>query len=272
MTGSMTEATQAIEKVVQECNIEAIHRLSDMEQTIRLAQGMKELRALLTEQLVVDLFFPLKGSPLGFRTDEGSNGRPKEYHWSVVRDCLIEAFVKGAKPVWNEFNIISERTYFTKEYFERKVAEFDGLTDLRLDAGVPRTSGDGALVPYSAEWWLGGQRHEMVCDYREAKEDEPSSDTRIPVRVNKGMGMDAILGKAKRKFLARVYERLSGISIPEGDVDGDAIDTVGQDMTNAGGLGQPMSKSEEIAERHRSKSRKGRAGDSQQQDREPGED
>lgn len=44
----------------------------------------------------------------------------------------------------------------------------------------------------------------------------------IPVRVNAGMGADAILGKATRKASAWLYNELTHAGIADGDAEGDA--------------------------------------------------
>jgi hypothetical protein len=88
------------------------------------------------------------------------------------------------------------------------VREFPGLTDLKLDFGVPRTAPNtkGALIVGQASWRLNGQKDTLSRE--------------IPVRVNEFMGVDAIIGKAERKLLKLVYQRLTGSeqSIQDGEV------------------------------------------------------
>ena len=63
----------------------------------------------------------------------------------------------------------------------------------------------------SASW-----KHKGVADKME--------NVVIAVRVNKGQGADATLGKAKRKLLARIYARVTGTVVTDGDVgDPEAI-------------------------------------------------
>ena len=63
-------------------------------------------------------------------------------------------------------------------------------------------------MPCKASWKLNG-----TPDVMEAE---------IPVRINAGMGSDAILGKAERKMRARIYNRITGTEFPEGEV-GDVV-------------------------------------------------
>lgn len=172
-----------------------------------LGRGMNRLRELVREMPEFqNQLMELQGSALGFRTDKDKDGG---YQWPVVAECFLEAAIRGARPTGNEFNIISERAYLTKEYFARRVQEFPGLSDLKLSPGVPtvKPNATGAIVPYRAEWRLNGEAFNL--------------EREIPIRVNSGMGADAILGKATRKILAAVYGRLTGseLTVPDGEID-----------------------------------------------------
>lgn len=199
---------EAIERVVAECQLTELDAQGRFGRAFTLARGMKQLRQLITDEMLTEVM-ELQGSALGFRTDkDGSGGYPA----AVVKECLIEATLRGVFPVGNEFNVISGRAYITKEGMGRLVREFPGFANLKLMPGVPRNVGGGAIVPYRATWTLGG-----VPDAIERE---------IPIRVNSGMGADAILGKAERKILAAIFRQLTGSehSIPEGEVGDEPID------------------------------------------------
>ncbi len=193
----------AIEKTTKECSPQVLKAMGTWERAIVLANGVQELRALISDKSVVALL-PLINSSLGFRTD-----KPKadDYPLEVVKDCLIQALLMGLYPIGNEFNIISGRTYVTREGFTRLLAEFEGLTDLKINPEVPRMiREDGAIVAINASWIINGKRDELRRE--------------IPVRINKGMGADGILGKADRKIKAAIYARLTGSSFTtEGEVE-----------------------------------------------------
>ena len=183
-------------------------------QELMIAEAMEEMRQLLTEDILKSVM-ALQNSPVGFLTDKDSG-----YPQAVVRDVLIEATIRGFRMVNNEINIIAGRLYVTKEGLERKLAEYPGLSDLKFREGVPHTKHDGALVEYHATWRLGNIPDEIHC------EEKDGSDTRIAVRVNKGMGVDAILGKARRKMLARIYSRLTGSEPYADPEDSETTETV----------------------------------------------
>jgi hypothetical protein len=158
-----------------------------------MADAMNDLRAALIPKM--DTFMKLQNTPLGFKTDRTE---APFYSKEVVCDALIEATIRGVEPVGNQFNIIASRCYITKEGYEYKLKGLQGFTDFKHEIGVPQSvgNGEGAIVECTATWKYNGT---------------PDSKTsKIPVRVNKGMGVDATIGKATRKFFKRVYEQVTG--------------------------------------------------------------
>lgn len=180
----------------------------------RMAAAIRALGQAITTEMMQDIM-ALQGTGLGFLTDKGTAGYPVD----DVKIVAIEAALMGAHWVGNEFNIISCRPYLTKNFFTRKLREFPGLTDLKLYPGVPVLMGEkGALVPYIATWKLNGE--EMKIERILTKlDDKTELDQRICIKVNSGMGADAILGKAERKIKAAIYARLTGSDLTDGEVD-----------------------------------------------------
>jgi hypothetical protein len=215
LSEGLVNSTTEIERVVERCSGIDVAALPAMHQTIVLAKGIYDLRKLMTEEIVNKIFMPLQGTKLGFRTDQDAKDG---YAWQVVRDVVVEAVLRGFRPVGNEFNIIGGNFYATQEGLDRRVREFPGLTNLSLLPGVPVLKDGNALVAYEASWLLNGVPDHLSCSVTKNGDGE-LFDQRIPVRVNGGQGADAILGKAKRKMLARIFERISGVSVADGDVD-----------------------------------------------------
>ena len=168
---------------------------------LMLSSGIMRLRKALAPE-ILEQVMSLQNTQLGFRTDN-----PSGYPVETVRDCLIEATMRGARPVGNEMNIISGKCYLTKEYFLRAVRTFPGLTDLKDTMSIPQIQGQRAVVEFKAAWKLKGK--------------VASLEREIPIRVNQGMSDDAILGKATRKGYALILQRLTGSeqSLPEGEVE-----------------------------------------------------
>lgn len=153
----------------------------------------------------------LKGSRLGFLTDERSAyGDRKEVRYAIddITDALAEGLLRGARLVGNEINIISRTCYLTVNFFRRVVEE---LLDAppKLDIGTPK-GGNPARVPCKAVYVYRGEEHVVDC----------TGEFEIPVRTFSTDGPDMIIGKARRKLLARVHERLTGKQW--GELDDDA--------------------------------------------------
>jgi hypothetical protein len=222
---TLENASAAIEEALKKCNTMALKELPALKQAIVLAQGMNLLRSSLTDDVMRSVFMPLQGSTLGFVTDKDQTGG---YPLEVVRDVLSEGMIRGLYPVNNEINIIAGRCYGAKNGFARLLREFPGLTDLRVTPGVPHNAAEkGALVPMHATWMLNGKPMDMVRDVSKDP-DGCIHDTRIPVRVNSGMGPDAIVGKALRKMYKAIYDMLTGstLTLEDGEV-GESIPAVG---------------------------------------------
>jgi hypothetical protein len=215
------KALAKLEAVAEECGLKAVDSAGRFTQAMKLSAGIQALREMLTPAIMARVM-SLQNSPLGFLTDHNpATSKPGQvvepYGVEVVRDCLIEATLRGFYPVNNEFNIISSRCYGTKNGYARLVKNFPGLSDLILSPGVPAMAGEkGALVPYSAHWRLNGKPDNIIRKV----DKETGEDTRITVRVNFGMGADAIIGKATRKMLAAIYGKITGSenTMPEGEV------------------------------------------------------
>lgn len=205
---------------------------------IELASAMGELRALLTDD-VMQPIMALQGSALGFRTDKDRDGK---YPVEVVRDVTIEAVLKGFKMVGNQVNIIANRFYATKEGFEDWI-RVQGLKGRLLDFvesyTIPKlVSADDAHV-------FG------TCSYKWLGKGVEMKDVPFSIRVNKGQGADAIVGKAKRKLKAMVYARCTGTTVSDADLNDGAIDIQAGSVTTVdagGGASTPKDADKPIVE------------------------
>ena len=192
------ETARALVKLLDRYGPSALATADDISRALLIAEGVKAVREVVKQAAASIL--PLQGSSLGFRTDKDAQGG---YPEAVVVECATEALLRGLRLTGNEWNIIGGRCYVAQAGCARLVSGYPGLTDLEHAPGVPVASNGGAIVEYTMRWRLDGVPMEMT--------------RRIPVRVNANMGMDAILGKAKRKMLAAVYERLTGSVLSEGE-------------------------------------------------------
>jgi len=212
-----------IESIVEQCGMSAVASEGHFGRAFKLAAGIRMLSQAITKEMMADIM-ALQGSGLGFRTDKDKEGGYKDE--GTVKLCFIEAMLLGAYPVGNEFNIIADRPYLTKEFYTRKLMEFPGLTNLTPLPAVPVMAGDkGALVSFVVTCKIHGQarRFERLPP-RKLEDGTLTEDERIAVRVNAGMGTDAIIGKATRKMYKWVYEQLTGFKTQDGEVGENTID------------------------------------------------
>lgn len=167
-----------------------------------IAECVQQLRDLLTPDVMKSLM-KLQNTTLGFQTDN-----PQGYKEDIVRDCIIEGIMNGVMPVGNQLNILCSRCYITKNGMKHKLKMIPGLYR-NITPGLPKASSDGsgAVVVMSIDWTYQGKQQKK--------------DLALAIRVNRGMGTDAILGKAMRKASAWLYEEVTGNAVD----DGDASDT-----------------------------------------------
>lgn len=226
------------------CQLYSQSQNGNLTSALQVAISISEMRRALNRDEVKACILELQDCPLGFRTDKDPNRKSKDgpvtpYDWPVVRDAALEAGLRGLQWAGNQFNIIAGRFYATKEGFHFLLRKHPGLSDLKLNFGVPKTLNGGAIVQCSATWNLEG-----VADKLEAE---------IPVKTDGYSGADQILGKAERKFCKRIYERITGQNVPDGDPDGDDSITVESTVSPAPQLAAPTAPMPEMPRQRRTR-------------------
>jgi hypothetical protein len=169
---------------------------------------MTDIRRALLVPGVMDNVMQLMGSPLGFQTDRDkgvdSKGiKVEKYTKEEIVDALVDAVCMGLKPVGNEFNIISKKCYPAKNGFTNRLRKVPGLW-YKDTYGIPVAVDGGATVHVWLEWTLNKKKSTQELDFA--------------IRVNTGMGADAIKGKAERKTRAWLFNHLTNSNLPDGDI------------------------------------------------------
>lgn len=177
---------------------------------LEAAGAIEDLRKAFDHPEIQGRITNLANTPLGFRTDhdpaikDRRTGQPMQpYPYAVVKEAAIEACLRGLQLVGNHFNIIAGRFYCTKEGFIYLLSKLDGFTDFAPVVGVPQNKNGGAVVECSATWKMHGKPGSMTVS--------------IPIKTDSYSGADQIIGKATRKFLARVHAVVTGQTVPEGE-------------------------------------------------------
>lgn len=215
------QTIQAVDQFSREARNEiarAQRENNPMALALYTARSIQGLRELVTDDMLTDIM-ALMNTQLGFETDRdpsrpGRDGPARPYGKDVVKDCFITSQLWGASPINCEWGIFSGRAYRKVNYYRRMVHTVPGVTDVHYQLGDPQLINERkALVAGVCRWKQGGQVRRRAC------EKGPEGDYRIPVRVNKGMGDDALKAKAERRLLALALADMEERSLTEADLD-----------------------------------------------------
>jgi len=173
-----------------------------------LATCIVDLRQIMNTAEVKTLIRALANTPLGFMCDKPNKKDQSTYSDNELLEACCEALIRGYNLTGNEFNIISGRFYAAKNGLQRKVYGLPGLDNFYPDFTIPiKTVGDNRMhVTCKAKFIWQGRPTEMIRTFAVNVFDGPAST-------------DAALGKAERKFLAAVYQKLTNEIIPVADME-----------------------------------------------------
>lgn len=170
------------------------------------------LRQILTDDIMNAVFMPLMNTSIGFLTDHDPNktdkktGRPGvPYSVSVVRDCLIDAVMRGLLPTGNQFNIIAGRQYTTNEGYSYLLKKLN-VRHMISKAILPSAPNAPFVdVKCNISYLVNGEPGKSFSITVQCKQDNFSSP-------------DQIKGKADRKAKKTLYEFITGEDVRDGDV------------------------------------------------------
>jgi len=209
--GDHVTAAQELGKTVAMYHEQISVTTDDIVRSLIIAKASEQLRKMLDPMW--PLIENLRGKPYGFVTDRDKpdkhgNQKPP-YNKNECLDCLVVALIQGAQPSGNQFNILVGNCYITQKGMEAAVLRFPGLSDWDHEIGTaPEKHGDVMMVKAWAKWKLNGVQQGISYGGKVIEGVPPRPA--IPVRQNAGMGIEGVLGKAKRKLFARVLEKLTG--------------------------------------------------------------
>lgn len=181
------------------------------------AKAILAIKGCITPAIMADLK-QLMDTPLGFKTDRKPGAKKYNkttnqmepvppYHDNTLKECFVVALLGGATIDGNEFNILVGQTYFTKEFMQRKVLTWPGLTDFELSISPPMKHGDKtAACSAKATWKINGEPKALEFFKTDAV------DLRIVVNAHDTSGTDQLIGMAESKVLRRVVKTLTGMN------------------------------------------------------------
>lgn len=186
------------------------------------------LRQALTDEVMDTVFMPLMNTKIGFLTDR--NGRPNSrgevkppYSKEIVRDAVIDAVAIGLLPTGNQFNIIAERMYPTKEGYTSLLRKLGVKYFIEVSHDKSQTQGF-AEIPCKITYQYNGEKNGFSI-IATVKKDNYSSP-------------DQLRGKAERRAKKALYEYLTGCDFGDADEDSSKIeDVVAVEITNEANKG-----------------------------------
>ena len=209
---------------------------------LETADAIVELRESLNEP-IMQRFRELANTRLGFQTDKdpkkwsksenkGQGGYPKPYSDAVLKDCLIEGFLRGLEVCGNQINVIAGNCYCTKEGYVGLLRKLPTYSNPQYVIGTPRHI--QGQDPKTTWVQVRGS-----CSYQGKRvEFGIADDDKLDLPIESGFGkIDAIKGKAERRLMKIVYERLTGILLTDGDVNDVSVPELPQ-APEAGQLGR----------------------------------
>lgn len=171
------------------------------------------LKQALTDEVMEAVFMPLMNTKIGFLTDR--NGRPNSrgevkalYSKEIVRDCVIDAVAIGLLPTGNQFNIIAERMYPTKEGYTALLRKLGVKYFIDVSYDKSQTQGF-AEIPCKISYQYNGEKNGFSI-VATVKKDNYSSP-------------DQLRGKAERRAKKALYEYITGCDFGDADEDSSRI-------------------------------------------------
>ena len=171
------------------------------------------LREVLTDEVIEKVFMPLMNTKIGFLTDR--NGRPNSrgqvkqlYTKEIVRDCVIDAVAIGLLPTGNQFNIIAERMYPTKEGYTALLRKLGVKYFIDVSYDKSQTQGF-AEIPCKITYSYNGEKNGFSIVATVKKDDYSSPDQ--------------LRGKAERRAKKALYEYITGCDFGDADEDSSRI-------------------------------------------------
>jgi hypothetical protein len=204
-------AIARIDDIVSEYSLPMLTGQKGFERDLMIAEGIKALELAITDDMVMKIK-SLEGNTLGYLTDRDKAPKPPKiakpkYLPAEIKKVWIAAALMGLRMSGNQVNVIDSRLYVPLAGMIHLVKNYPGLADLipQLNLKEMDTTTGKAIVNFQASWTLQGRPDSLAGE--------------IPIRCDEYSSVDQVLGKARRKMLARIYEYLTGSAhIPDGEI------------------------------------------------------
>jgi len=195
--------------------------------------AVDRLKAMITKD-IADLLMKMMNTQDGFKTDRGekqSNANNRTpYDRQTVIDCTAAALMRGVLFSGNMFNILFGECFITANGWLYKLQQIPGFSDFKVYPGTPAAANGQPAVRIGASWKMNG----IKDDLRDAKGDEGIV---FAVKVQSGMGPEAVVGKAKARAYRLIYETLTNTK--QTNVDDDDVSVLAAAPVNGTAKAEP---------------------------------
>lgn len=218
-TSINTELADQMQAVQESCmevaNLDmSFKSMAALDAVVRKAEEVLEIPE------VKAMILRMQNIPLGFKTDEraaitGKYSKPAiVYGWKIIKPAIIQGLMNGVNPIGNQMNVISRQCYVTKEGCEFKLSNekkvLDKLDEYYID--------ERNYLGYDQA--IGCAHIGIVVAYRLKGGEEEKKEFKVPVKHDPRYGgPDQAFGKAERKALAWLYQRVTGAKVPDGEIE-----------------------------------------------------
>jgi hypothetical protein len=179
----------------------------DFFKPVVMAMAIKDIKDSMTPE-AMSAIKELAGTSLGFLTDKKPD---QQYPIEVIRDCVLEAMLRGVGVTNNQFNIIAGRFYMARNGWEAKLRKA-GCSQIVPTVGRPEDVREGkansnGFAKYTAVFGAqatcvkGGQRY---CESATIKD---GVDGRIEASAF-GRDLSECIAGMKGKVEARILKKL----------------------------------------------------------------
>lgn len=210
---------------------EGLQTLNNFGAAFQAVNVVSLLRQALTDQVMDAVFMPLMNTKIGFLTDHTGKARGNRppappYSREIVRDAIIDAVTIGLMPTGNQFNIIAERMYPTKEGYTALLRRLG--VKYFIEVGYDKNTAEGfAEIPCKITYNYGGERNSFSITAT-VKKDSYSSP-------------DQLRGKAERRAKKALYEYITGCDFGDADDDSSTpVDVVAEEVKSEANRGAQM--------------------------------
>ncbi|MDH4127113.1 MAG: hypothetical protein OEV44_00055 [Spirochaetota bacterium] len=205
----LAKLEKAKEKFELACNeAEGISLMQNAGAAFKAVVVVKNLREVLTDEIMKEVFLPLMNTKIGFLTDR--NGKPDKqgnkkslYDITIVRDAIIDAASFGLLPTFNQMNIIADKMYPTKEGFTALLKKLKVKYILNFGADNTKQDAKFAEISVKINYEFEGNKNSFLMT--------------AVVPKNSYSSYDQLKGKAERRAKKMLYEYITGLDLGEND-------------------------------------------------------